>query len=489
MQYLPISYNIKNKTVLVIGGGAVAARKAQYLIRAGGVVTVVSPKPGKLVSKLADSGQLQLIEECFKPEQVAGKTLIVAATNHALVNRSVFEIATSRHIPVNVVDQPELCSFVFPAVVDRSPVTIAISTSGSSPVLARLLKAKIEAAVPSAYGRLASLLGSFRNAVKLRFQTSDERRRFWEETLESPVFELALAGNLRGAKTLLEQRIAGATSVVESGEVYLLGAGPGDPDLLTLRAARLLHKADIVFYDGLVGQPILDLCRREAEMVYVGKSASHHSVPQAQLTQALIDAALSGKKVVRLKGGDPFVFGRGGEEVQELAARQIPFQIIPGITAATGCGAYAGIPLTHRDYAQSVTFVTGHTKNGKLDINWSRFAGSNQTLVFYMGLANAGEICRQLKLHGAKDTTPAALVVQGTTPNQQVIVGDLNTLPALIAKSQPPSPALIIVGEVVKLHSSLQWFESEQSQTASFTRPSKCALGSLDSVAEVDAAY
>ncbi len=458
MQYLPISLNIHGRPVLVVGGGEVAARKARHLLRAGGEVSVIASEPGSLVIEMRDDGQLHVIDSAFRPEFLRGVALVVAATDNTFVNRNVYELAQAQNIPVNVVDQPELCSFIFPAVVDRSPVTIAISTNGASPVLARALKSKIENLIPSAYGQLADLFAAFRKTVKLRFRTGDERRWFWQETLDGPVTELALAGRMDEARELLEARIVAPDRAGGKGEVYLVGAGPGDPDLLTLRAARLLHKADVVFYDRLVAPEILDFCRRDAELVFVGKAKGHHSIAQEGITRALIEAASRGQKVVRLKGGDPFVFGRGGEETQALAAHRIPFQVVPGITAANGCGAYSGIPLTHRDFAQSVTFVTGHTRDGRLDLDWHKLAGSNQTLVFYMGLANAREICAQLICHGSPSTTPAALVENGTTPSQRVITGDLATLPDDIETMNASSPALMIVGEVVRLRESLAWF-------------------------------
>lgn len=463
MQHLPISLNIRNKAVLVVGGGDVAARKARHLIRAGGDVTLVAPQPGVLVSEMYEDGQLQLVRKSFGPQHLRGMALAVAATDNAFVNRSVFKLAEGRNIPVNVVDQPELCSFIFPAVVDRSPVSIAISTSGTSPVLARSLKSKIEKLVPPAYGQLAELLAAFRSAVKLRFRTLDERRRFWEETLESPVTELALAGRNDAAKAMLHDRIVDRGRQAGTGEVYLVGAGLGDPDLLTVRAARLLHNAEVVFYDRLVAPAILDNCRRDADLVFVGKSGGHHTVPQEDITRALIEAASRGKKVVRLKGGDPFVFGRGGEEIQALAAQGIPFQVVPGITAASGCGAYSGIPLTHRDFAQSVTFVTGHTRDGRLDIDWNRLTGSGHTVVFYMGLGSAREICTQLMRHGRQGATPAALIENGTSPAQRVTSADLLSLPDKIEKVQAQSPALLIVGEVVSLRETLGWFAGKKS--------------------------
>ena len=366
-------------------------------------------------------------------------------------------------VPVNVVDAPALCSVIFPAIVDRSPLVIAVSSGGDAPVLARLIRAKIETWIPSTYGQLAGLAARFRTRVKGLFPDVQQRRGFWEDVFQGPIADRQLAGQGAEAERLLLAKINGEAAQT-TGEVYLVGAGPGDPDLLTFRALRLMQQADVVLYDRLVAPAILELCRRDAERIYVGKRRADHAVPQDQINQQLVDLARQGKRVVRLKGGDPFIFGRGGEEIEELAAHGIPFQVVPGITAASGCAAYAGIPLTHRDYAQSVRFVTGHLKDGTSNLPWSDLVAPAQTLVFYMGLIGLPIICEQLIKHGRSADTPAALIQQGTTSNQRVFTGTLKDLPTLVAEHEVHAPTLVIVGEVVLLREKLKWFEGAQSQ-------------------------
>jgi uroporphyrin-III C-methyltransferase/precorrin-2 dehydrogenase/sirohydrochlorin ferrochelatase len=356
-----------------------------------------------------------------------------------------------------VVDQPALCSFIFPSIVDRSPLVVAISSGGSSPVLARLLRARLETFIPSAYGSLAALLGRYRQQGRQKFASLTLRMRFWEGILNGPVAELMMSGQGEQAERLLEQQLAAGNDSAMQGEVYLVGAGPGDPDLLTFRALRLMQQADVVLYDRLVSPQILNMTRQDAEKIHVGKQRSQHTLPQPEISRLLVTLALQGKRVLRLKGGDPFIFGRGGEEIEELAAASIPFQIVPGITAASGCAAYAGIPLTHRDHAQSVRFVTGHLKDESCDLDWPQLVQAGQTVVFYMGLLALSQICAQLIAHGRSPATPIALIQQGTTPDQKVYTGTLATLPALIADREVKAPTLIIVGEVVSLHDKLKW--------------------------------
>jgi len=379
------------------------------------------------------------------------------------LNAVISQQAQALFIPVNVVDAPKLCSVIFPAIVDRSPLIVAVTSGGDAPVLARLIRAKIETWIPATYGQLAGLAKRFRAQVKALFPDVQQRRVFWEDVFQGQVAESVFAGKQQEAQRLLEEKIAGIAPRM-LGEVYLVGAGPGDPDLLTFRALRLMQQADVVLYDRLVAPAIIDLCRRDAERIYVGKQRADHALPQDQINQRLVTLALEGKRVLRLKGGDPFIFGRGGEEIEELAAHGIPFQVVPGITAASGCAAYAGIPLTHRDHAQSVRFVTGHLKDGSTNLPWTELTSSSQTIVFYMGLVGLPMICEQLIAHGRAATTPAALIQQGTTQNQRVITGTLADLAARVAEHEVRAPTLVIVGEVVQLREKLAWFEGAQAR-------------------------
>jgi uroporphyrin-III C-methyltransferase/precorrin-2 dehydrogenase/sirohydrochlorin ferrochelatase len=392
--------------------------------------------------------------------------LVIAGTDDDAVNRHIAELARARNIPVNVVDQPELGSFIVPSVINREPIQVAVSTGGASPVLARLLRARLETYIPAAYGRLARMVEGFRTRVQERFATTEERRHFWEHILEGPIAELLFAGRDADAEAALEKAVAGAKLPEFHGEVYLVGAGPGDPDLLTFRALRLLQQADVVVYDRLVAPPILDLARRDAERIYVGKERDKHTLTQEGINQLLVRLAKEGKRVVRLKGGDPFIFGRGGEEIEELMEEGIPFQVVPGITAASGCSSYAGIPLTHRDYAQSCVFVTGNLKDGTVNLNWKALAHPHQTVVFYMGLHGVPILSKELVAHGLPGDTPVALVQQGTTQHQRVIISTLENLPEDVQRSELKPPTLIIVGEVVRLHDKLDWFRPMDSGAA-----------------------
>lgn len=460
MDFLPVFLNLKQRPCVVIGGGEVASRKISLLLDAGAQVTVCSPVLCDTVRRWAEAGRVRHLNQEFHPDVLAGSVVAIAATDDAAVNRRVSETARARNIPVNVVDQPELCSFIMPSIVDRSPLIIAVSTGGRSPVLARLMRARLESLIPSGYGSLARLVAAFRDKVKQTFKHPPRRRQFWEEVLQGRVAELAYSGQEQAAAKALQEKIDSADgSTAPVGEVYLVGGGPGDPDLLTFRALQLMQQADVVVYDRLVSPAVLNLVRRDAERIYAGKERDYHAIPQEDINHLLVRLAKEGKRVVRLKGGDPFIFGRGGEEIETLAAEGIPFQVVPGITAAAGCASYAGIPLTHRDYAQSVVFVTGHLQDGTVNLNWKALVQPNQTVVFYMGLQGIETICNELMRHGMPASTPAALVQQGTTRNQQVHIGDLTTLPAIVEKAQVKAPTLIIVGDVVLLHERLRWFE------------------------------
>lgn len=460
MDFLPIFLNIRGRRCLVVGGGEVAARKAGLLRSAGAQVVMQSPTLGRVASEMQASGEIEHRAESYQPGALDGCALVVAATSDEAVNRRVHADATARNLPVNVVDRPELCSFIVPAIVDRSPVIAAVSSGGGSPVLSRLLRSRLESFIPSAYGRLAVLAERFRDRVKQRFADAGDRRRFWERVLDGHVAELALSGREAEAELALERELESGTAGEPRGEVYLVGAGPGDPDLLTFRALRLMQKADVVLYDRLVSPKIMALVRREAELIHVGKARSDHTMPQEEISALMAKLAKEGKRVLRLKGGDPFIFGRGGEEIEVLAEQQIPFQVVPGVTAAAGCAAYSGIPLTHRDYAQSVAFVTGHLKDNTLNLNWEGLIQPNQTIVIYMGLVGLDILCQELIARGMSPDTPTALVQQGTTPNHKVFIGTLSTMPDVAKRHEPKPPSLIIVGEVVKLHDKLNWYGS-----------------------------
>ncbi|WP_339467290.1 siroheme synthase CysG [Pseudomonas capeferrum] len=461
MDYLPLFHKLQGGRVLVVGGGEIALRKARLLADAGAALRVVAPEVDGQLASLAREGGGEVLVRGYQASDLVGCRLVIAATDDPGLNAQVSADAQSLNLPVNVVDAPALCTVIFPAIVDRSPLVVAVSSGGDAPVLARLIRAKLEAWIPSAYGELAGLAARFRHQVKRLYPDVNQRRGFWENVFQGPVAERQLAGQGAEAERLLQAMVDGAP-VQQGGEVYLVGAGPGDPDLLTFRALRLMQQADVVLYDRLVAPAIIEMCRRDAERIYVGKRRAEHAVPQDQINRLLVDLAKQGKRVLRLKGGDPFIFGRGGEEIEELAEQGIPFQVVPGITAASGCSAYGGIPLTHRDYAQSVRFVTGHLKDGTSNLPWNDLVAPNQTLVFYMGLVGLPTICAELIRHGRAASTPAALVQQGTTRNQRVFTGTLADLPSLVAQHEVHAPTLVIVGEVVQLREKLAWFEGSQ---------------------------
>lgn len=465
MDYFPVFINLKDQDCLVIGAGEIAARKIELLARAGAKITVIANKISQHVSSLEASCHLNVVQKSFTPEDLRNFRLVVSATDNKVTNQLVAKTAGEQNILVNVVDNPDLCSFIFPAIIDRSPIVAAVSSGGAAPVLARLLRAKIESIIPPAYGRLAHLAEKFRTDVKTHIKEPAQRRIFWENIFQGSVAELVFAGNEQGAEQQLQQALSEQKDTVSKGEVYLIGAGPGAPDLLTFRALRLMQQADVVVYDHLVSPEILDLARRDSEKIYVGKQREKHTLPQESINTLLADLAKAGKRVVRLKGGDPFIFGRGGEEIETLMQQGISFQVVPGITAASGCATYAGIPLTHRDHAQSCTFVTGHLKDNSINLNWTQLAAPNQTIVIYMGLVGLEKICQSLIAHGSPKDLPVALVQQGTTTNQRVVTGTLETLPITIAGLNIKPPTLIIIGTVVTLHDKLKWFHGSHADS------------------------
>ena len=456
MEYLPVFMNVRGKRCLVVGGGEVALRKTEFLKAAGALVHVVSPYLcGGLTQQYA-RGAVGHSACTFEPAHLSGAFLAIAATDEPEINAAVYEAACARNIPVNVVDQPELCTFVMPALIDRSPILIAVSTGGTSPVLARLLRARLESVIPARIGRLAQLAGQFRDRVKRQFADPRARRIFWERILQGRIAELVLSGDSETARRQLADAIDDSNAADATGEVYLVGAGPGDPDLLTFRALRLMQQADVVVYDHLVGGGILEMVRRDAQRIYVGKESRNHTLPQEDISNLLVRLARQGKRVLRLKGGDPFIFGRGGEEIDTLAEKGIAFQVVPGITAASGASCYAGIPLTHRDVAHACVFVTGHLRDGTLALDWKALARPGQTLVFYMGVGQMDAICRELVRHGLPVDMPAAVIENATTTSQRVITGTLQTLAHVAKAAEMRPPALIVVGEVVRMRRRLE---------------------------------
>lgn len=459
--YFAAFLNLHGKAGMVVGGGVVAAAKAETLLRSGVRLTVVAPTLCARLTELAIRGALRHEARRFQPGDLVGAEIVIAATDDGVVNEAVSAAAKALRIPVNVADNAELSTFIMPAVVDRTPVQIAISTGGASPVLARRLRAIIESSVPFAFGRLAALASRFRAASKQRHPEALARRRFWERVIDGPVADLVLSGHEKEAVDALEREFtSGAAPQDARGTVYLVGGGPGNPELLTLRALRVLQHADVLLYDNLVAPEVVDLARREAERIYVGKKAGHHALTQEQINDLLVYYAKAGKRVVRLKGGDPFIFGRGGEEIETLASHRIDFEVVPGVTAASGASAYAGIPLTHRDYAHSCIFVTGHLQDGETDLDWEALATPRQTIVVYMGVRALPQICGRLIEHGLPPDHPAVIVQGATRGEQRVLTGTLSTLPEIAAHSQVKPPALIIIGEVVRLRKTLRWFSA-----------------------------
>ena len=460
MSNFPAFLILDDQPCLVVGGGAIAARKCQQLLKAGAKVTVVAPVIDSTLEKLKLANQIFHKEKNYDESCLQNMVLVIAATDDEGLNTTIAQQAKAINLQVNVVDNPVAGTFIMPSVIDRSPVMIAISTGGASPVLARLLRARLETVIPSSYGKVADLMARFRDKVKKQIPKIRERRRFWEHILQGPVAEMLYAGQDKRAMVLLEKQLNQDITQVESrGEVYLVGGGPGDPDLLTFRALRLMQQSDVVLYDRLVAPAIVDLVRRDAERIYVGKERNNHALPQKEINQLLVDLAKQGKRVLRLKGGDPFIFGRGGEEIDLLSINNIPFQIVPGITAASGCATYAGIPLTHRDYAQSCLFITGHLKDGTTNLNWPALVQPQQTLAVYMGTHGIDILSRELIKHGLPATTPVAIVQQGTTSEQCVYISTLKALPNLPKEHDIKPPSMIIIGEVVKLRDKLAWFE------------------------------
>ncbi|HTY54548.1 MAG TPA: siroheme synthase CysG [Candidatus Binataceae bacterium] len=466
MDWYPIFLDLHDSSALVVGGGAVALRKTNQLLQAGCEVEQVAPEIDPGFAKLISSARFIHRAEKFDAGMIAGHRVVIAATNDREVNQKVALAAKHAGVLVNVVDDPALSSFIMPAVVDRSPIVIAIGSNGSAPVLMRQVKADLEASLPQQLGSLANFMGEWRERVHARITDSVERRRLWESVAAGPIAEDVFAGRYDEANRALEQMLDSRSAGSRTGEVYIVGAGPGDPELLTLRALRLMQQCDVVLHDRLVSAEIVALVRRDAERIDVGKRCGQRTWSQERINQTLIDLARAGKRVLRLKGGDPLIFGRGGEELEALARAGIPYQVVPGISAALGCGAYAGIPLTHRDFAQSCVFVTAHGADER-EFDWKHLAQPERTVVFYMALDRVETICRELRRHGLPDRMPAAVISCGTTRGQQVVSATLATLPDALNEHPVDSPALMIVGEVVSLHQRLKWFYPHRSMVFS----------------------
>jgi len=465
MDYLPIFLDIKDRRVIVDGGDTVAARRVERALSAGAKVEVFNAELSGEFRELRDHENLTHFTRALAESDLVDAAVAYGASEDHTRDALLFAAARKHGVLANVADVSAYCDFITPSVVDRSPLVVAISSGGSAPVIARILRARIESLLPPAYGRLAEFVGRFRDQVGDQIKKTMDRRRFWENAIEGPVGDLFLAGSAESAEKHLLADLAAETAEnpgQKIGEVYLVGAGPGDPDLLTFRALRLMQRADVVLYDRLVGDDIISLIRRDAERVYVGKQPQQHTMQQEDISQLLVDLALQGKRVLRLKGGDPFIFGRGGEEIEKLAEHDIPFQVVPGVTAAAGCAAYSGIPLTHRDHAQSCMFVTAHGKDGVLGLDWETLIRPSQTLAVYMGLSNLKCLKDEIVARGVNIDTPAAIIDNGTRENQRVVVGTLNDLVEKAEEAELKGPSIIVIGSVVTLHDKLKWFSKRE---------------------------
>ncbi len=463
MDYLPIFLDVRGRRILVDGGGTAAARRVQRALSAGARVLAFDPDPAEEMRDLIGAENLEFHDRLPVAGDLDGCAVVYGASEDETRNQNLYDWSRESGILCNIADVTDKCDFITPSIVDRSPIVVAISTAGTAPVIARILRSRIEASLPAAYGRLATFVGGFRDRIATAIADVRDRRHFWEQGIEGPVGDLFLAGDTEKATALMESDLAdhAAGKIHSTGEVYLVGAGPGDPDLLTFRALRLMQRADVVLYDRLIGKEILSFVRRDAERIYVGKLPQDHTLPQEDISQLMVRLAKDGNRVLRLKGGDPFIFGRGGEEIQVLADADIPFQVVPGVTAAAGCGAYAGIPLTHRDHAQSCVFVTAHGRNGVLDLDWDVLARPSQTVAIYMGLSHFGSLVEGFVNCGVDAETPVAVIENGTLPEQKVVTGRLNDIEVKLEQSGIKGPAIIIVGGVVTLRDQLNWVNTQ----------------------------
>ncbi|GAA4365262.1 siroheme synthase CysG [Kangiella marina] len=474
MEYFPITVRLQEQQCLIVGGGEIASRKLKSLLKAHAKVSLVATEFNAEVRELAKEHQLTLYQQPFDESLVKGNYLIVAATDNNALNREVSVLARQHNIWINVVDDLELSTFIMPAIVDRSPLLVAVSTGGVSPVLARKIREKLEWILPNNLGGLLQRLKDFRPKVKKKFRDLKAKRTFSEWYIENAIEK---------PDTLsrdFDETVATYEGISDDrGKVYLVGAGPGDPELLTLKALKVLQKADIVLHDALVSEAILELVRRDATLVNVGKRAKKHSVVQEETNQLLVNYAQQGLSVVRLKGGDPFIYGRGGEELEHLVAASVNYEVIPGITAASGCSSYAGIPLTHREHSQTVMFITAHCKQSEDTLNWKSLAREQQTVVVYMGLLRNEVLVEQLMKHGRAGHTPIAVIENGTLPLQRVVTGRLQDLPSLVKQHQVVSPSIIVIGEVTALANKLSWFEHSKLLPAEHCNDASSAVRHL----------
>ena len=457
MDYFPVNLKLSGNSCLLVGDGEAMLAKARLLRKSSCRLVLVAESPGVELVELINASGGEVLQRPFEAQDVVGHRLVIASCSNETTALAISEAARQRSVLVNIIDRPELCDFIFPAIVDRDPLVVAISSSGSAPVLARRVRDQIESLLPANLGVLGQFITARRQEANSQLRKLGVSvRQFWEQLLDGPVTEQLLTGNTDQAEQAFNAALSSADQKnARQGEVYLLGAGPGDPDLMTFKARRLLQKADVILYDRLVNEAIVDLGRRDARRIYVGKSRGDHTLPQKDINALMIELAQQGNIIARLKGGDPFVFGRGGEELEGLAQQQIPFQVVPGVSAANGCACYAGIPLTHRDYAQSVRFITGHLKEDGQTLPWQSLHKDTETLVIYMGLTALANICQQLIELGWEADTPAALVEQGTLPGQRVHIGRLDNLASLAEAMEVGPPTLIIVGKIIEFRNTL----------------------------------
>lgn len=479
MDFLPIFLDIRDKLVVVDGGTTVAARRVERALLAGAHVHVFDENLGAEFNAFRDNPKLTRHARAVVAADLKGAIIAYGASEDETRDKTLFDAAKAKGVLANVADVCEYCDFITPSVVDRSPLVIAISSGGTAPVIARILRARIESMLPPAYGHMAEFLGKFRDRVLNGIKSTRARRRFWEHAIDGSVGDRFLSGDVEGAEAQLVQALTDAKSgedLAKQGEVFLVGAGPGDPDLLTFRALRLMQRADVVLYDRLVGDGIMELIRRDAERIYVGKRPDHHTMQQEDISALMVRLAKEGKRVLRLKGGDPFIFGRGGEEIEMLAEHEIPFQVVPGISAASGCSTYSGIPLTHRDYAQSCIFITAHGKDGVLELDWEVLLRPNQTVAIYMGLSSLKILSEGFAEHGADPDTPAAIIDNGTRPNQRIVTGTISDLYEKATAAEFKGPSIIIIGGVVNLRDKLRWFTDNQDAKFSMSLAPKESL-------------